>query len=182
MTPQQPRKVESGKMTTPRVEVGVAETFVMKVEKDPNSPGKVRTNKPGEGCFLRQGDSSEAVLETTGPNGFSGSVKLLRVDFFERKDKSPGDEFQSVKAVGGQLTDIAYKGKQLFTLKIANDLRSSVFTRDEITETTEHVWYSLIIDDKGTGYVLDPELLNTGNLENRRGYAQLQPGDEDPTL
>ncbi len=136
------------------------------------------TTIQGKGMFLGSGESLDIGLLLSGTGAFSSTAKITKIDFFKTSDEN-ATPFQTVNN-GENSSSVADGSIALFNVTVG-DTSASITDSEASKASDEHVWYKVTISD-GSTWVYDPELINTGTGDAKRGYQALSPGDGAQTL
>ncbi len=156
--------------------------------------GQATSDQAGKSLFL--GNSDALVLKIG--SDFKAPAKFTAIKFYENKNvyATGTIPFAIIGANWLKLngaTRLTYPfptpappatSVAIAFLEVSDDLATLTVADDYGTPATDqHVWYIVeLMDGNGKTWMLDPEIINTGGNDPRRGFATATDGDTSQTL
>jgi len=117
-------------------------------------------------------------------NFFTSTANKSSNSYFQRVDASTGTTPISAAITFPALDPVPPNAVSLFNLSVPSDRQSAVLTNTSGNLTSnQHVWFTAeITDGNRKVWTLDPEVINTGGNEPRRGFVTPTQQDSTQTL
>jgi hypothetical protein len=157
--------------------------YTMTISPDGPDLG-VKSDQTDKVACLQPGD--ELALKISGfPSGYDITWIKFYVSEDAEREKKHFATWQGVNddkpvtinhtaAVGGTVTKLYSVVKKAGVVYLKNSAE---------TTAEHHVWYAVYIwNGRDGAYLLDPEIINTGDRDNRAGFADADSDDGEQTL